>query len=217
MISQDQLRNLLGELQDYNISMADLLLSFFQSRDAMADAAAVEVSMSIETLLDSMARHPRMRDAVETQSKNGMRFNARHATASQLEQFDIGGLANTMLATAPRLWNLMRQLMESDAEIAQRRKRRAWKRRPPVNAQAISSRANDGPASADLGEVPNAMPAAELAADVQEDATVTEITEDSEHEYWVDDGSWANELDWETSEPTPPLADVPHARRPGRR
>ncbi|KAL6307298.1 hypothetical protein BKA93DRAFT_727747 [Sparassis latifolia] len=50
-----------------------------------------------------------------TQKQAGLRFNARHATHAQVENFDVRGMADSMLTRAPHLWDLLDVLLDANS------------------------------------------------------------------------------------------------------
>lgn len=165
---------ILEELEARDIQVSTFIVNLLTSPRFQTNPAAANLVDNVEHILHCFLHHIETRSTVEnwsegiarklyaseltelTKERSGLHFNARNATAEQLQPFKIEVIAEKMKDTAPRLCSLVAGLLDADEELSRRRERR-WQDNE-VLAEDVADDTMDNPEPHDSAELDDSLP-----------------------------------------------------------
>jgi hypothetical protein len=120
------------------ISLSSIFVTLFKQPTYNHHICLHDIHNNLHTILNTLVHNPSTREEVLSWTKcvtaeiyckeltaltddETLHFNARRATASRLEEFSIGKLAQKMETHSPFLWSLLDSLLEANRHLLQRR------------------------------------------------------------------------------------------------
>ncbi|KAH9833826.1 uncharacterized protein C8Q71DRAFT_177393 [Rhodofomes roseus] len=181
-LQPSQVVGILDSFQQLGVSVSTFICSLLNTSDALHHAAARDIAGSCDIIFDGFLQNETLRNtAIESihrlaktiytkevtllsKHEAGTHFNARHAKQADLDQFNLTDLSEKFEQLAPHACDLVKCLLDADADLAKRREQRPRNARrrhrrhaapanqePPAAASADDSGKRGGNAGTSTG------------------------------------------------------------------